>query len=113
MSRGKKSLTRDRRYLDLLRDGPCIVTLDGDSSRRVCEPAHLRLLVGSAGSGGTGLKPGDNRALPLHHELHKLEQRLGPRAFWAKMIQDYPDLLWRLLIEVAELRYEKWERDQK
>jgi hypothetical protein len=104
MSLDKKPLVRDRKWLDSLRNGPCIVTLQTGSSPS-CEPAHLRLL----GSGGTGSKPSDARALPLHYELHKLEQRLGPRAFWAQMIKDYPDLLWRLLIEVAELRYDKYK----
>ena len=100
---GSRGPIRDRAYLDLLRNGPCIVTLEGEG-RQVCEPAHLRLL----GSGGTGVKPSDARALPLHHELHKLEQRMGPRAFWRKMVDDYPDLLPRLLIELAEFRYAKY-----
>ena len=99
---------RDRKYLDHLRNGPCIVTGSSGSSP-VCEPAHLRLL----GSGGTGVKPGDDRALPLHHKLHQLEQRLGPRAFWRKMMEDYPDLIWRLLIEVAESRYEKYKQERE
>ena len=100
----------DRKYLDWLRTQPCIVSLEESPVERPSsEPAHLRLL----GGGGTALKPGDNHAVPLHHWLHKQEQRLGPQRFWAQMAEEYPDLLWRLLIEVAEARYENYKREKK
>lgn len=88
-----------RSYLDYLRDQPCIVT-----GKRDVEPAHLRLL----GSGGVGLKPNDSRALSLYWELHRRQSTEGELPVWLWCVNEYPDFLERLLIEVAESRFEKW-----
>lgn len=90
---------KKRAYLDSLRAGPCIVTGSPE-----CEPAHLRLL----GSGGTGMKPSDARALPLRWDLHRQQSHMGEGRAWLTWANEYPDFLFRLLIEVAEARYEKW-----
>lgn len=95
----KSTIIRDRRYLDSLRAGPCIVTGSYE-----CEPAHLRLL----GSGGMGIKPSDSRALPMRWDLHRRQSQEGEGAVWLWCANEYPDFLFRLLIEVAEGRHEKW-----
>lgn len=96
---------RDRKYLDHLREGPCIVTGDrGHPDAPVCEPAHLRLL----GSGGVGMKPSDALAVPLHWRLHRQGETTA--AFWRRIVDEYPDFLPRLLLEVASSRYREWKR---
>lgn len=92
---------RSRAYLDYLKTQPCIV-----SHRMPTEPAHLRLL----GKGGTGTKPQDCYALPLHWELHRRQSTEGELAVWLSCVNDKPDFLARLLIEVAEARFAKWNR---
>lgn len=97
----KSQIVRDRGYLNSLRDQPCIVT-----GGRDCEPAHLRLL----GSGGVGKKPSDAKALPLHWSLHRQQSGRGEGMFWVQMANEHPDFLWRLLLEVAESRYQTYLR---
>lgn len=91
---------RDRAYLDWLRDQPCIVT-----QLTPCEPAHLRLL----GSGGMGMKPGDDRAVPLYWELHRQQNNTAEIKTWQWWAQDYPMFLAELLIRDAEHRYQQWK----
>ena len=98
----KSQSVRDRKYLDHLRDEPCIVTGRAEG----CEPAHLRLL----GSGGTGMKPSDARAVPLHYELHRQQSKFGEGIGWLMCANEYPEFLFRLLINEAERRYERWKR---
>lgn len=96
----KAEIIRSRKYLDYLRDQPCIIT-----GLRDVEPAHLRLL----GSGGTGVKPSDNRALPLYWELHRRQSVEGELPVWLWGANEYPvTFLASVLIEVAEARYRQW-----
>lgn len=95
----------NRKYLDSLRGGPCIVTLEcGTEDAPVCEPAHLRLL----GSAGMGQKPQDSLCLPLHWRLHRRQTNLSEGGAWLAFANEYPDFLLRTLKEVAEFRYRKW-----
>lgn len=99
-----KNQSRDRKYLDWLRTQPCIVTLtESPPERPSSEPAHLRLLA----EGGTAIKPPDWLVLPLHWRLHREGETT--KAFWRRMIDEYPDLLPRLLLEVAKSRYDNWK----
>lgn len=112
--RFKEQRVDDRAYLDLLRRVPCVVT----GLRGGTEPAHLRLL----GSGGVGAKPGDNRALPLHWELHRQQSnKNGEGKCWLRwtreypgfvprLAEKYPELFYRWLISVAEAEHSEWER---
>ena len=94
---------RDRAYLDFLRTQPCIVT----QATGECEPAHLRLL----GAGGMGQKPGDDLAVSLHWKLHRMQSELGEGRAWVKFANEYPEFLWRLLINEAKRRYRMY-RDE-
>lgn len=99
ITRFKRPRIENRKYLDFLRTQPCLVT-----GRAETEPAHLRLL----GSGGTGIKPSDSRALPLHWELHRRQSTEGELPVWLWCVNEYPDFLARLLIWKAEADFEKW-----
>lgn len=96
----KAEIIRDRKYLDWLRDQPCIVT-----GKRDVEPAHLRLL----GSGGIGTKPSDALAVSLHWELHRLQSTMGEGAAWLYCANEYPEFLFKLLINEAKHRYQMWK----
>ena len=86
-------MIRDRKYLDSLREKPCIVT-----GLTPCEPAHIRWGHG----GGMGLKPDDSRAIPLVPQLHRRQHQIGEKRFWAEQSIEF----WlQMLIEVAEGRY--------
>jgi hypothetical protein len=93
----KHNRIRDRAWLDEVRDQPCIIT-----GTTPCDPAHIRYGL----SGGMGLKPDDNRVLPLAHELHRQQHDIGEISFWTKQAKEDAGLIMRLLIEVAELRYD-------
>jgi len=103
---------RDRAWLNHLRCVPCIVTGLGET-----EAAHLRLL----GSGGTGAKPSDNRAVSLHWKLHREQSTVGEGKSWllwtrrypefpARLAEKYPELFYRWLISVAEAEHDEWMR---
>ena len=94
----KHKRIRDRAWLDEVRNQPCIVT-----GATPCEPAHIRFGLG----GGMGLKPGDNRVVPLVPQLHRLQHDIGEISFWNKQANQDVGLIMRLLLEVAELRYDR------
>ncbi len=75
---------RDRKYLDSLRELKCVIC-----RKSPCDPAHVRYGSG----GGMGLKPGDDCALPLCHEHHMEQHRIGEIIFWLKYITEYDSLL--------------------
>ena len=94
-------MIRDRKYLDLVRGEPCIIT--GETP---CDPAHIRYGLG----GGMGLKPPDNRVLPVVHQLHQRQHQIGEIRFWVEQATEHPDFLMRILIELAEFRYDNGKR---
>lgn len=106
----KRQRKDSRKYLDFLRQLPCIVT-----GRAATEPAHLRL----NGTGGTGIKPEDCFAVPLNYELHRQQNGMAEGATWLKwaqehplflvrLAQEYPELYFRWLLSVAEARFDEW-----
>jgi hypothetical protein len=64
---------RNRKYLDWLKEQPCAVCM-----RKPCDPAHQSLGWPS----GTGIKPPDSFCLPLNHDLHMKQHRVGEVRFW-------------------------------
>jgi len=72
---------RSEKWLDEVRNRPCVLT---GASPAVA--AHVRW----RSNGGTALKPGDNRALPLTDDLHKLQHQVGEVSFWTEMFIKYP-----------------------
>lgn len=97
-------MIRDRKYLDWVREQPCIVT--GASP---CDPAHIRWGLG----GGMGLKPDDSRVLPLVHQLHQEQHQIGEVRFWLKQANEHPEFLMESLIKAAELDYRRWLDDNQ
>ena len=93
----KQKRIRDRAWLDEVRDQPCIIT-----GTTPCDPAHIRYGL----AGGMGLKPNDNRVVPLTNQLHRYQHEIGELSFWNKQAKEDTGLIMRLLIEVAELRYD-------
>lgn len=59
-----KKLVRDRKYLDFLRLLPCYICGCQDGT---VVGHHLKC----SRSGGMGIKPGDNYAIPLCHRHHR------------------------------------------
>jgi hypothetical protein len=53
-----------------------------------------------------GLKPDDNRVLPLVHQLHQEQHQVGEKRFWLEQANKHPEFLMRLLIELAGTRYD-------
>ena len=90
-------MIRDRKYLDSVREQPCIIT-----GLTPCDPAHIRWGLG----GGMGLKPDDNRVLPLVHQLHQEQHQIGEKRFWLEQANKHPEFLMSILIEVAKARYD-------
>jgi hypothetical protein len=48
--------------------------------------SHIRY-----GWGGMGYKPPDDRIIPLKHELHMEQHKIGEVAFWHKYFYDIPE----------------------
>ena len=67
---------RDEAYLNTLRGEPCLVC------RRGAEAHHL-LYVGEH---GTGMRPGDNWAVPLCRDCHSELHRYGDEKTWWDLI---------------------------
>ena len=92
-------MIRNREYLDSLREQPCVIT-----RLTPCDPAHIRWGL----CGGMGLKPDDNRVLPLVHQLHQEQHQIGEVRFWQKQANEHPEFLMESLIELAKMRYLRW-----
>lgn len=90
---------RDRKYLDWLRTQPCVV-----SNCNETEPAHLRWHT----DGGTGMKPSDCYAFPLHYSLHRKQHQIGEPEFWLEMVNENPWFLAWLLKMAARKMYDDW-----
>ena len=101
----KRPPLRDPRYLDLVREMPCVLT-----GATPCDPAHIRWGLG----GGASLKPGDDRVLPLRHDLHQMQHGMSEASFWHEAVAGRillasprmaTELLMRGLIALARKRY--------
>lgn len=78
----KEKRERAPDYLTLVRRCPCL-SCDQDPSG---EAAHLRMSAAGKPVTGTGIKPGDQWALPLCKDCHTIrndsQHAVGERAFW-------------------------------
>jgi hypothetical protein len=91
---------RDRKYLDAVREMPCIL-----SGLVPSDPAHIRF----GGGGGMGMKPPDNHVLPLAPHLHREQHQIGERAFWLDAMANHHGLLEMALIALAEKVHREWQ----
>lgn len=99
----KANIVRDRRYLDAVREMPCVLTYCQSSEILSVVPAHIRW----GGSGGIGLKPSDDHVLPLRADLHNEQHRVGEVPFWREHITD--ELMMRALKALAREMYQEWK----
>ena len=91
----KPKRIRDRAYLDWLRTQPCLFTGDPET-----EPAHI-------GTGGKGLKAGDDEAIPLSWRLHRLGHQTGETTMIRVHMPDW--LLRECLRMYARQMYREWK----
>lgn len=102
----KTKAIRDRKYLDWIRDQPCIVTgIYGDENETV-DPAHFRWNAG----GGMGYKPPDNMVNPLRHGQHLLQGQMGEQAYWLEIVNREPLILNEFIKDALKWRYHQWNR---
>lgn len=94
----KQKPIRDRAYLDSFNGIACIVC--GDT--RTTVGAHIRWGL----AGGMGMKPGDNRVLPLCFYHHDLQGRIGEPKFWREHAPVW--LLMEGVSTAAQRMYQEW-----
>lgn len=75
----KNKPIRDAAWLEKIRHMDCIVC-----QKTPCDPAHIR--VGT--NGGMGMKPGDDYVIPLCHECHSEQHRIGEKTFWTRVLSN-------------------------
>ena len=69
-------MLRDKKWLAVVRRKlPCVVCL-----KSPCDAAHIRI-----GFIGIGIKPGDDRVLPLCREHHSEQHQVGEKTFWRRL----------------------------
>ena len=93
----KNKPLRDPAWLETVRDMPCVLTGKPGPN----DPAHLRYGHG----GGMGVKPPDNRVLPLSRELHAQQHRVGEVRFWRYHVMINPDFMMSCVVALAEKLY--------
>lgn len=71
----KAPALRDRKWLEAVRKRPCVILGTAIVPR---DAAHIRW----RGNGGVGLKPSDDRVVPLDKGYHILQHRMGEVEFW-------------------------------
>ena len=84
------SVIRSPSHLAWIRTHVCVLSNRGECDGRI-EAAHVRIGHG----GGMGMKPGDDRSLPLCHSHHAEQHNIGDQTFQAKYSIN--------LLEIAEI----------
>lgn len=87
----KQNFIRDKNHLAFIRKLPCIVC-----GKSPCEAAHIRTNSGA----GTGIKPGDDRVVPLCTMCHKKQHATSEVKFY------YPYGGWERAVVLAKALYE-------
>lgn len=77
----KHKTFRDRKWLDRVRDMPCIITGRRSSDAETVDPMHI-------GTAGKGLKAPDNEVLPVLHSYHALAHSKGEMTVLREFIPD-------------------------
>ncbi len=99
---------RNRRYLDWLRTQPCIVTGMYGNEFNAVDPAHIR----ANGSGGMGVKPADDLALPLLHSEHVRQHQIGEITYWLDTFSVNPGLMMEAVQALARQKYQEWSNNK-
>ena len=82
---------RNRQHRDFVRSLPCVSCAASPRS----QAAHIRCGT----DGGTGLKPNDKWTVPLCHDCHQEQHRVGELAFFSERRIDsfrLAERLWRI-----------------
>lgn len=96
----KQPIIRDRKYLDALRDMPCIISGRRGNDYEAVDPTHIGTL-------GKGIKSPDNEALPITHSFHVQMHQQGEVSFLRQHAPD--DVLRAAFRALARERYEDWK----
>ena len=97
---------RDRKYLDFLREQPCVVTgRMGNSDVESVDPAHFRWNT----DGGTSMKSSDFFANPLIHSEHVLQGDMGEPKYWLGMCNENPQILCDFIKDALKWRYHMYK----
>lgn len=97
-------MIRDRKYLDFLRDQPCIICGLRGHDQETVDPAHI-------GTAGKSIKRSDDEALPLMHSLHAEGHQKGEMTMFRKHMPDW--LLRECLRAYAREMYAEWKRNTR
>ena len=73
-------MIRSKKHLKFINSLPCC----NCSKPSPSEAAHIR----AQSDGGTGMKPSDNRTVPLCHECHREQHNVGEYWFWKERLED-------------------------
>ena len=93
-------LVRDRKYLDYLREQPCILTgRVGHPEIESVDPMHI-------GTAGKGVKSSDDEALPVIHHLHARGHESGEISMLREVAPDW--LLREAFRAYAREQYREW-----
>jgi len=102
----KNKPSRDRKFLDWLREQPCLVTgRYGNPDIETVDPAHFRWGT----NGGTSMKPSDYFANPLIHSEHDKQGRVGEEAYWLDVVNKNPRILQEFIAHALRWRYFIWK----
>lgn len=67
-------MIRDKKHLEFIRSLICVKC---GTSQNI-QAAHIR----ANSDGGIGIKPSDDRCLPMCHDCHSKQHRVGEVTFW-------------------------------
>ena len=96
----KHNPIRNRKYLDWIRQQPCVISgLRGNHFETV-DPAHIGTL-------GKGIKSGDDEVLPLRHSYHVEGHQSGEISMFRKYAPD--ELIRDALRAYAREQYREWK----
>jgi len=95
----KGQCIKDRKYLDWLREQPCILTGQRGHDSEAVDPAHI-------GTYGRGMKT-DNEALPILHSLHVEGHASGEVSMLRKHAPD--DVIRDAFRALADKLYREWK----
>ncbi len=98
----KRKPIRDRKYLDSLRDAPCIITGYLGCELHAVDPVHI-------GTRGKGYKSSDDETLPILHSIHLEMHRRGEMTVLRELLPD--DVLRDALRALARERYREWKQN--
>lgn len=90
----KRGPARDDKYLDWVRQQPCVVTAFQQDWGYPIHAHHVTI-----GSGrGLGQKPSDYRSIPLYSIEHDRLHAMGERAYWEAQGEDPHQLITSLMV---------------